>query len=167
MDRWQSCLLVQQKPPAAAPRLLPARLPLPCHWATQEGRAVAISWFLFTTHRWRAPAIDYHAFRVICKGKFPPPSFVLCFFLYMPSCCMPGSTFIVSFLHATELVHQSHTVSKYLAKNPKTSLFFKKPIHYLWSGTCPHPEPPGRKVKSILKTTPNPLLNCLVLNSFN
>lgn len=61
---------------AAAPGLLLSTWPLPAIWQHRKGSAIALPWFLFTTHRSRAPAIDYHAFGVICKSEFPPPSFV-------------------------------------------------------------------------------------------
>lgn len=52
----------------------------------RKSNAVAISWFLFTTRRSRAPAIDYHVFRVICKARFLSLYFLLWGFSpYMPS----------------------------------------------------------------------------------
>lgn len=81
---------------AVAPRLLPPGCPSPALEQHRKGSAVAISWFLFTTHRSRAPAIDCHAFQVIRKGKFPPP----------PSCCGFFPPLCAQLLHVRRCRHR-------------------------------------------------------------
>lgn len=143
-------------------------LPLEQH---RKGSALATSWFLFTTHRLRAPAIDCHVFRVRCKHKF----LSLCFLLWgfppsMPHCCMPSRAFRLSY--TAELAHLSHTVSKCLTPlSPNSSFFVKKSvlIKCFLSGICPHPDPPRKGVgtgKEINSRKKKKTLN-LVLNSFN
>lgn len=84
MDRWQAASCCSRGHQQQLPGFSLPGCRSPAVEQHRKGRAVAISWFLFTAHRSRAPAIDYHVFRVICKGKFPPPSFVLWFF--SPTC---------------------------------------------------------------------------------